>query len=303
MRKGFLGTGMAAAAALLSIVPAAAQDVQRDPDITVTGRREIKRSEANRFVRQVMTTVDGQFARFADPVCPVVIGVPEAFGDIVAARFRDVARDAGIKVAGTKCAPNIIIVVAADADKLVRGLRKQAPGLFRGMELSEIRKAMRTGPVHVWSTVETRNEDGMGASASAADGGVADSPGGSTLEGASTMLVRTASIIELSTQQVTTRSVIVIDDDAALGKSLAQLADYAAMRTLAGARPPRAGAEADTILTLFDPQAVSPPGATLIDRSYLKGLYAARPTGKGLSQASTIARTITQDSRERSGIE
>ena len=106
----------------------------------------------------------------------------------------------------------------------------------------------------------------------------------------------------MTTQQVTNLSVIFFDDDAALGKTLTQLADYVAMRTLAGARPPKEGVKSDTILTLFNPGSVAPPNLTLIDASYLKGLYDIRPQGKGLSQASTIARTITEDSRERSGM-
>lgn len=302
MRSALLGFGLAAAASVAMAGSAAAQETRND-DITVTGQREVPRAEANKFVREVMTTVDGQFARFHAPVCPMVIGVPDQYGDVVATRFRTVARDAGVPVAGAKCSPNIIVIVAGDADALVKSMRKQAPGLFRGLELHDIRKAMREGPVHVWSTIETRNEDNMGASTSASEGGTARGVGGPPTAGASTMNIRKASILELSTQQVTTQSVIVIDDDAALGKTLTQVADYVAMRTLAGARPPKAGVKSDTILTLFDAGAIAPPNLTLIDASYLKGLYDTRPQGKGTSQASTIARTINEDSRKRSGIQ
>ena len=301
MRNGFFRFGLAMAATMSAAGGAAAQETPGN-DITVTGQREVPRAEASKFVREVMTTVDGQFARFHEPVCPMVIGIPDQYGDVIATRFRQTARDAGVRIAGAKCSPNIIVIVASDADQLVKSMRKQAPGLFRGLDLDDIRKAMREGPVHVWSTVETRNEDGMGASATPADGGAPTAPGGPPTAGASSMSIRKASVIELSTQQVTIQSVVVTAHHAALGKTLTQLADYVAMRTLAGARPPKAGVKSDTILTLFNPGSVAPPNLTLIDASYLKGLYDVRPQGKGLSQASTIARTITEDSRERSGM-
>lgn len=275
--------------------------VAQEMDVTVTGQREVKRDEAQRFVGEVRTTVNGQFARFREPVCPTVMGIPDEFAAIVEKRFRAVAQEAEVPTAAADCAPNIIVIVASDADKLVRDMRDQAPGLFRGLDLTDIRKAMRDGPVHVWSTVETRNEDGMGASASAADGGTPAARGGPPTAGAATMQVRSASIIDLPVQQVAVQSVMVIDDDAALGKTLTQIADYAAMRTLAGARPPKRALPTDTILTLFDSEG-APPTASAVDRSYLKGLYASRAIGKGLSQASTIARTINRDSRERSGV-
>ncbi|MDV3456769.1 hypothetical protein RZN05_07215 [Sphingomonas sp. HF-S4] len=299
MRSGWFGLAVAGSVFLAS--GGAAQETPGD-DITVTGQREVPRAEASRFVRDVATTVDGQFARFHEPVCPMVIGIPENYAEVVTARVRAVARDAGVPLGGSNCAPNILVIVANDADQLVKSMRKDAPGLFRGLELDDIRKAMREGPVHVWSTVETRNEDRVGASAKGSDGGTPGAPGGPPTAGASSMLVRKASILELSTMQAAVQSVVVIDDDAVLGKTLTQVADYVAMRTLAGARPPKVGAKSDTILTLFEPGVTAPPGLTLIDASYLKGVYDTRPQGKGVSQASTIARTITEDSRERSGM-
>lgn len=301
MRKGWFGLGLAVAGSALMADGAAAQQTPSD-DVTVTGQREVKPAEASRFVREVTNTFGGQFARFHEPVCPMIIGIPEEYGDVIATRFRKVASEAGVPVAGAKCTPNIIVMVASDADQLVKSIRKDAPGLFRGVDLDDVRKAMREGPVHVWSTVETRNEDDMGGSATAADGGTPAARGGPPTSGASTMTIRKASILEESTKQVTTRSVVVVDDDAVLGKTLTQLADYLAMRTLAGARPPKDGVKSDTILTLFDDGAVVPANLTSVDASYLKGLYAVRAQGKGMSQASSIARTIAEDSRARSGM-
>ncbi|UZK66808.1 hypothetical protein [Sphingomonas sp. M1-B02] len=284
----------AALGTLVAASGAAAQDLKPEDPIVVTGQPEIPRAQAKQFIREVMTTVEGQFARFREPVCPTMVGIGDEYGAIVSKRIRLMAQEAGIPIGGEKCAPNIIIIVAADADRLVKDMRNTLPTIFAGTSPKEMKRALRSGPVHVWSAVEVRNEDGQGISSGGLDG---RSMNGGVLQ------VRTASMLELSSQQATVQSVIVIDDDAMLGKTLAQLGDYVAMRTLASARPPKAGLPADTILTLFDPTTASPAGATQIDRSYLKGLYQSRPTGRGSSQANTIARTISNDSRERVGLE
>jgi hypothetical protein len=86
-----------------------------------------------------------------------------------------------------------------------------------------------------------------------------------------------------------------------MGKTLTQVADYVAMRTLAGARPPKHGVETDTILSLFDPGVTPPPSMTLVDQSFLKGLYEVRSNGRAIFQMSGISKQIVKDSKERSG--
>ena len=47
--------------------------------------------------------------------------------------------------------------------------------------------------------------------------------------------------------------------------------------------------------------AVAPPGLTLVDRSYLEGVYRVRANGRGPAQRSAIAKRIRDTSLERSG--
>ncbi|RYD63064.1 MAG: hypothetical protein EOP58_12100 [Sphingomonadales bacterium] len=293
-RKTFLSialglTALAGGTAHAQTTPQA----QDEQGITVTGQREVPAKVARKFVTSVVTTFDGQLARYHSPVCPIVVGLPDQYGAMIVKRMQAVAEEAGAEVPGIgKCQPNIIIIVAADADKLVKQLRKQLPGMFSGLPTKELRRALRDGPVHVWNTIETQNEDGATAKSGGIDGGLGDAP---------TMQVKSVSMINASVQQAVIQSVVVIDDDALIDKSINQIAEYIAMRTLAGARPPSPGNEADTILTLFDPAATPPPGLTLVDRSYLEGVYHVRPLGRGVSQRAAIVKRIHDDSRERSG--
>ncbi|MHA6719421.1 hypothetical protein ACX40Y_08195 [Sphingomonas sp. RS6] len=248
-------------------------------DIVVRGQREIEPKTARRFVQQISSSVDGQMTRFSEPVCPSVFGFEEAYNRIVADRIRAVAAQAGAEVGREGCRSNLNVLIVPDSDGAVRELQAKLPGIFDGVDDAERARALRDGPVHAWNAIELRNEDGQPAS------------GG-------TLYVKTASIIDRSTQQAIVGSTIVIEQRASLGKTLRQIADYVALRALAGGRPPAPGVAADTILTLFDSNEAAPAGATIVDRAYLKGLYKTRPSATGTSARARIARQIARDTQQ-----
>lgn len=257
---------------------AAHAQVVDDRPIVVTGRTGSSKQDVQRQLRQIVTTVDGQLARFADPVCPLVIGLSPESSLFVAGRIRAIAAEVGAKVGPNRCNPNIVIIIAADADVFTEVLRKRFPRMFSGLRPGELRRAKREGPVHAWNTVEVRNEENRGA-----ESGEGDEP--------PTLVVQSASNIVRSTQQVTVSSIVVIDDQAAVGKTLTQIADFAAMRTLSGARPPRQAGMADTILSLFDNDGAPPPqGLTQLDSSFIKELYSGAGTATARQKARDIAR-------------
>lgn len=279
MRSGSLW----AAVSLLLVAPGASARAAQDQDVLVRGQREIPPQVARRYVQQITSTVDGQVTRFHDPVCPVVLGFPAEYAQLIVSRIRAAATQAGAQVGEAKCADNIVILFAKDADAFVTELRTKRPRLFDGVDDADLKRAFRSGPVHAWSITEIRNEDGQRGSGDMVS-------------------VRTASILRRSTQQVIAGAIIVIDQDAAVGKSLAQLGDYLAMRALAGALPPGNGAATDTILTLFGDGDSAPPGLTRVDKSYLKGLYTVDPLAEGTAAKARISRQIGEDARERSGL-
>ena len=281
MRALLFGLGLPL---ILAVASAEAQDApqsaSQEQGIVVTGQTEITPKIVHRYVRQISSSVDGQLTRFREPVCPGVVGFEERYNVLVAQRIRAVAVAAGVKLAGADCRANLVVVIAADADALVRTLRVKRPGTFAGVDDAALHRAFEDGPVHVWNSTEILNEDGEH-------------------QIGRTLYVKSASIIDLPTQQAVAGSMVVIDRKAALGKTLTQIADYAAMRALAGARPPKQGVSADTILTLFDPQVTPPPHATTVDQSYLQGIYEARATARDINAKSVIARRILKNSQDK----
>jgi hypothetical protein len=101
--------------------------------------------------------------------------------------------------------------------------------------------------------------------------------------------VHTGSNLNSSSMQMIRNAVVVIEMDAAIGKSLTQRADYTAMVALAGARPPAyASNRAATILTLFDSSRPPPSRMTRLDYQNLTTLYDLPADRRAQHQLSSL---------------
>jgi hypothetical protein len=258
---------------------AAAPASPPDDDIVVTGQRPMTRQEIEHHVAGIARTEQGQMSRFATPVCPSVVGMPPEHKPVIVARIREVAAGAGVKLAGAGCAPNLTLIVVDDAAAFVEAVRPTL--IFADLEPWEIRRLKREGPVRAWNRTQIVNEH-----LQAVGGGT-----GSDENGKGSLRVHSASILKEPTQQVILEAFVLIDESAVLGKSLVQLADYVALRTLAETRPPAPGT-GNTILTLFDADSDTPAEATMLDRAYLRGLYASQAMRTSRQQKGRIATLI-----------
>ena len=110
------------------------------------------------------------------------------------------------------------------------------------------------------------------------------------------MRVRTASIINQPTRADIDGSVIVIDRSAALGITLAQLADYTAMRGLARTAAPK-DSGVRSILSLFDRGATRQPELTRSDIIYLQALYRSGGRADVVKERGRLARAVQSDGR------
>jgi hypothetical protein len=270
-------------------VPAPAPTAQagQSGEIVVTGDRPPTEREIRRHVTETTGVHDDQLSRFARPVCPAVYGLEPAAAAVIEERIRDVVADVApqrrVGAARAPCRPNLILVLAPDVEAFMEeALRKN---LLRDVALSDIRRAAgEEGPVRVWNVQQLVNEDYLAAG----------SPGGD--QSVRQMRVSSASIVTRPVQEVVLGAVVAIDSDAAVGKTLLQLADYAAMRALAETRPPSDGGSAiRTILSLFDTSGAAPPHATRGDLAYLRGLYRAAANRSADQQRARIARLMRRD--------
>jgi len=262
-------------------VAAQAQDTSHDRTIVVTGQRQTSEKQAQHFVRRVVATNKGQLARFLDPVCPQILGVPAVLATKIEDRIRRDAADAGASLAPSACEPNLMGVVAKDADSFIKFMRKRHGSFFDDLSDVDLHDAFKSGVVHSWRLIEVRDEDGAPASG--------DPP---TVESFS------SSVFSQPTQAAAVNAVVVLDKRVVLDKTVAQIADYIVMRALAGARPPKGGEVASpTILSLFDQGAASPKEMTSLDAGLLAGLYASKPTADAPSQVFDISQQMAHGRR------
>ena len=279
-------TLMAMIASVALATGAAAQDVpQADPGaaaapIVVEGRAPADEARIRALARAITPRVgfEQPLARFTDPVCFATAGLPAPMLAAIGQRLAEDADAAGIRLAGDRCSPNILVMFVDDSRVEVQTLMKRRPWLFGGRQPSEMREILdEPGPVHLWSVSEVRSRDGDRLSPNL------DSP--------PTLRVPVATRIGLAIRRDMLSTVMLVDRKAVLGRSLRQVADYAAMRTLAMIRP-KGATGGDTILTLFDPAATPPLEMTGFDRGYLKALYEGSGTQRGATKVAMIARSI-----------
>lgn len=145
------------------------------------------------------------------------------------------------------------------------------------------------------------NSVGAGAgrpAASPGSGAVRGGFAGSSVGFGDVNVMRTyeTSNIDPSVRQAINTAWVVIETEATLGKSLRQIADYAAMRGLAMVRPSHLDRSDDSILALFEPGSpAAPPELTPFDLAYLTGLYRAPPRRWARSQVRYVARAIAAE--------
>ncbi|WP_163958287.1 hypothetical protein [Sphingomonas insulae] len=277
---GIVGAMLATAAVHGQTVPTTNPVTAADP-IVVEGRALPDEVKIRALARAISPRVgfDQPLARFTDPVCFATAGLPSPMLRTIGARLAENADAAGIALAGDGCTPNIIVVFVEDSRAEAERLMRRKPWMFRNYQPSEMLDILKEpGPVHVWSVSEVRSRDGDRISQG--------------VDGPPTLRVPIATRIGLAIRRDMLSTVMLVDRKAVLGRSLRQVADYAAMRTLAMIRP-KGAAGGDTILTLFDPAAAAPPTEmTAFDRGYLKALYAGSGTQRGATKVAMIARSI-----------
>lgn len=277
----FAGAMLATAGIGAQTVPPADPGAVADP-IVVEGRALADEVKIRALARAISPRVgfDQPLARFTDPVCFATAGLPLPMLRTIGARLAENADAAGIALAGDGCTPNILVMFVEDSRAEAERLMKRRPWMFRDYQPSEMREILKEpGPVHVWSVSEVRSRDGDRLS--------------QNTDGPPTLQVPIATRIGLAIRRDMLSTVMLVDRNAVLGHSLQQMADYAAMRTLAMIRP-KGATGGDTILTLFDPAAAPPTAMTAFDRGYLKALYDGSGTQRGATKVAMIARSIVK---------
>lgn len=291
-------------------VPASAAQPEDPPpaedtsEIVVSGTVEsIERSRL--YIQALeMGAIDRQVARWVEPICIAVSGTSEPIAKRLGGRIEATARQIGAKLARGKCKPNLLIVLAQDANAFVAQTRRRS-----ATRLAEIPAAKRgmvfesEAPVRWWYNTDVLGADGRplstGTTGLVACPGVCELPSmGQNVRSQSTY---SSSVIAAPVIRHIRSAVVVIDVPRAAGHKVDSLGDYAALVALAEIWPDKRPRPVDSILDLFDsapsPETVAAdlPGPTLsaFDRSFLCGLYRMPMSRSGQYQRSFLVNALS----------
>jgi hypothetical protein len=302
-----------APAAEASSSGAPAGEVRHTPEVTITGQRELA-TRITGFVDQLTTFDYGDsnkgLARWQDPICPLVTGLPRDMAEYVLLRLSEIARTAGAPLAGEKCLhPQLFIIVTKKPEAYLREQEKRhGADVFGGAAPMLINEFIATPrPVRTWYDTVERTPEGL-ALMNMGFPGISETtlgvgPGGTEVpvpvrpEAPDVMLTNPwsqASHLVLNVVWAIKKVYVIVDPTRFKGVKLGQLADYISMAALAQIKlDPQLGDD-PTILALFDkaPETAS-PGLTDWDQAFLKSMYAAEQ--KSVVARSAIARDMVRN--------
>jgi hypothetical protein len=231
----------------------------------------------------------GQYMRDdIGPVCPVTLGLPQAFDDFITARVVQVAASVGAKTDATgKCPPNIEILFTDEPEAVVKSLADRTRGAILGMHfMHETPRLLDvTHPIQGWYVTGTRVFDDTVAPVMSVE------PDGSTESSADNKMPRIDSAYHDAPERVALGTripgrrissilnvLIVADIRQVGGHEVGSIADYIAMLALSEPRSLDQCNDLPSILDLMSSECGSrakPGKLTDSDLAYLKGLYAA----------------------------
>jgi hypothetical protein len=272
-----------------------------NPSATVSGvtvtapeRPDPLVDKTTQFVRQRLPTSRfEQYARFRDPICVKVIGLPAEFDAFVAKRVTDIARQVDAPVAAAaNCTPNVNVLFSAQPQAQLDDISKRRDILF-GFHWVAQTKQLSTFNRPVQSWYLTRTVGTGGDSALELNQGSTFTDGLVSLDARPVGRAGSRLGEDMSSELV--HSLIIADANKVAGEKIDAVADYVAVLALSRWQKLETCSGLPTILNLMADGCDAsdrPEAATEADLALLKGLYAADPRESGNQQRATIASAI-----------
>ena len=241
--------------------------------IEAAKQRQALRQEVDHFVDAVVTEPrDDAPYRWAEPVCPLVAGLPRAAGELILQRISQAAVDARAPLDGRVCHPNLFVVVIDSPERLLQEwwARDRQMYAYDTNGIEAVESFVHSGrPIRAWYNTGLR-----------CNGGVSFGPGISPMLGIDlpNFLPLACKLADsrLSRSSIATNitsAIVVVDLRQMKQVSVGQMADYIALVGLAGLRLDADPGPQQSILRLFAAGESAPQGLSTWDRALLYSLY------------------------------
>jgi hypothetical protein len=252
------------------------------------------------FVRQRLPTSRfEQYARFHDPICVKVVGLPDQYAGFIVKRVLDVAQEVGAPIdPKSGCTPNVNVIFSASPQAQLNDIAKRRDVLFGFHFFAETKKITTfSRPVQAWYL--TRTEDTTGnkvlelydPAPCMTSGPLAppcDIKAPAIIGKAGSRLGN-----DLSSELV--HSLIIADANKVAGEKIDAIADYIAVLALSRWQGLERCSGLPTILNLMADTCDAegrPEAATPEDLALLTGLYQVNSRETGSLQRAEIASAV-----------
>jgi hypothetical protein len=242
------------------------------PQVTIEGKREID-EQVHEFVSEAIMPVHWRasalsLARWNRPICPLVDGLVPEQRELILSRLSEVSAAVGVQISDPPCDTNLYIVATSEPEKLLRTLRRRAPGLFAGAPPPAVERFLHTQrPVRVWYTAGLVGKLGNTVH-----------PLGAGSPSYQTGYNRTAELSTFEFDDVRHLYSVVeaVDVPRTKGINVGRVADYVVMAALAEINFDADFRDAPTILRIFEEPArplppETPQALTSWDKGFLHG--------------------------------
>jgi hypothetical protein len=246
--------------------------------ITVEARtqREAVKKEIKRFIASITEPArDESLATWQLPICPLVAGMPRDMAEFVLRRISQTALDAHAPLAPEKCHPNLLLIVTAEPEELLRKWRRRYPRTFNEARGVAGIKRFIDSPlaVRTWYNVDDGCPGTLTYDITANSGSGNQFPFASCSHTGAL-----GSRLTWTNVRVITSVILVADAQRIKSVNLGQFADYVGLIALAQIRLDKDPGAAPTILRLFtDANESRPQGLSRWDSAFLKSLYNTYP--------------------------
>ncbi len=251
--------------------------------------RALLRGEAEAYVQHVLPgSRDDAVARWRDPICPLVAGLPADQAEILLERLSSDALAVGAPLGASDCHANLFVVAAAEPKSAMRAWARREPVLFGAERQADLDRVIaKDRPVRVWLKVASAAADGHFATDQSQ--ALFGTQGQSSRP---VMNWTNPTHLAANTARYISGAAVVLGPGVQKVR-IDQLADYIALTTFAQVNQDADVGPEASVLKLFGPGAASPAGLSTADAAYLRALYHVAPNG--ISQRTNIAARMAED--------
>lgn len=240
-------------------------------EITVETTRRGVEKKADQFIETFVPKTEASIARWREPVCPLVAGLPKAQGEYVLNRLSRNWQQAEVPLAGEQCDVNAFVIFTDEPELFLTKWQRKSGRIYGDAYPMMIKRFKEDShPIKVWAN---KGHHGPGNGVS-----VSDDPNtglGMAFQGARSTHQYTATRLQFPELTSFDSVIAVVDPKKLTGMPLSAVVDYLSIALAVEVRNDQQFSQTSTILNLMAEPQAGLVEWTAWDQAFLKSVYKA----------------------------